>query len=526
MRKLGIWLRSTTVITGTLTVLATSGTLVSADAPASTAPGWTSSQPAPGVELRSGTLGKPSPDQHWTVTIRIAPGGGSGNPDPDAPATELGNQQDADATAKKLSAAGFRPRSEQVDWPSLADTPRGPLGWRVRVGDFTTADQAKSEAARITAAGFRAAADWTGYDGGPSGGPWQVHVAIIDPHQFSGHVAATYGQAVSGREKTSAMSASAGATVGVNAGFFVMEDKDGIPGEPAGVGVYDGHLQSEATHGRVGLVLGQDQHPRIDAVSTRMSVRSGADTREINGVNRKPGVIRNCGEPGAVPTEHPLHDVTCTSADDLVAFTPQLGGATPAGDGVEAVLDAQNKVIALHPRGATVPAGGHVLQGIGSGARWLTDHAQPGTVMQLDNHAEDSSGKRLPAHSDVVNGGPWLVRDGQNYVDATADGIVHPNDPSFFYGWALRRNPRTMAGIDREGRLLLVTVDGRQPGRSAGFSLTEASDFMRSLGATNAMNLDGGGSTTFAVNGAVANSPSDATGERPVGDAVVVVPRR
>ncbi|CAM03983.1 secreted protein [Saccharopolyspora erythraea NRRL 2338] len=83
-----------------------------------------------------------------------------------------------------------------------------------------------------------------------------------------------------------------------------------------------------------------------------------------------------------------------------------------------------------------------------------------------------------------------------------------------------------MAGIDQAGRLLPVTVDGRRPGSSAGFTLLEAARFMRSLGAVNAMNLDSGGSTSFVVNGKPANSPSDATGERAVGDALVVVPGR
>jgi exopolysaccharide biosynthesis protein len=42
----------------------------------------------------------------------------------------------------------------------------------------------------------------------------------------------------------------------------------------------------------------------------------------------------------------------------------------------------------------------------------------------------------------------------------------------------------------------------------------------------DAINLDGGGSTTMVVNGQVVNSPSDAAGQRPVGDALLVLPRR
>ncbi|MEU6009741.1 phosphodiester glycosidase family protein [Streptomyces sp. NPDC047453] len=83
-----------------------------------------------------------------------------------------------------------------------------------------------------------------------------------------------------------------------------------------------------------------------------------------------------------------------------------------------------------------------------------------------------------------------------------------------------------MAGIDRQGRLILATVDGRQPGVSEGFTLAEAAHFMRSLGAVQALNLDGGGSSAMAVDGRLVNITSDTTGERPVGDTLQVLPAR
>ncbi|GAA3433237.1 phosphodiester glycosidase family protein [Kutzneria kofuensis] len=304
----------------------------------------------------------------------------------------------------------------------------------------------------------------------------------------------------------------------MNGGFFVIDPKDGFPGEAAGLGVYDGQLQSEATNGRVELVLGQ--RPSIASLRTAVTVNGVT----VNGINRKPGVIRNCGEPGDLPTAEPLHDSTCTNADELVLFTPQLGAATPTGDGVEAVLDAHDTVTALQPRGGDVPANGHVLQGIGTGAAWLTAHARPGTKLRIDSRVVDQHGRTVHAQG-VVNGGPWLVRDGRVSVDAVADGISHPGDPSYLYGWAVKRNPRTMVGIDRSGRLVVVTVDGRQPGYSEGFSLLEGAHLLAGLGAVTAMNLDGGGSTAMAVNGKLVTSPSDATGERAVGDALLVLPR-
>jgi exopolysaccharide biosynthesis protein len=70
----------------------------------------------------------------------------------------------------------------------------------------------------------------------------------------------------------------------------------------------------------------------------------------------------------------------------------------------------------------------------------------------------------------------------------------------------------------------MITVDGRSES-SGGMSLYELADYILSLGATEAMNLDGGGSTTMFLDGKVVNTPSDKEGERKVGDAIVVTLR-
>lgn len=86
-----------------------------------------------------------------------------------------------------------------------------------------------------------------------------------------------------------------------------------------------------------------------------------------------------------------------------------------------------------------------------------------------------------------------------------------------------KRNPRTIAGVDALGRTLLVTADGRQTG-SLGLSIKESAEVAASLGMVDAINLDGGGSTTMVADGQVRNISSDTTGERPVGDALLVLP--
>ena len=72
---------------------------------------------------------------------------------------------------------------------------------------------------------------------------------------------------------------------------------------------------------------------------------------------------------------------------------------------------------------------------------------------------------------------------------------------------------------DREGSLTF-----RAPGYSAGLDFEEEAAVMRALGARDAVNLDGGGSTTMTIRGTVVTRPSDATGERPIGDAILLLP--
>jgi hypothetical protein len=78
-------------------------------------------------------------------------------------------------------------------------------------------------------------------------------------------------------------------------------------------------------------------------------------------------------------------------------------------------------------------------------------------------------------------------------------------------------------GITADGQILLVVVDGRQPGYSTGMTMQEFARLFLDLGAVDAMNLDGGGSSTMVVNGEVVNRPSEGV-ERSVGSAIVVLP--
>jgi|SRR5829696_3314191 len=155
-------------------------------------------------------------------------------------------------------------------------------------------------------------------------------------------------------------------------------------------------------------------------------------------------------------------------------------------------------------------------------ARQGLPHAKPGTRVRVETSCS-TSGATLAGKTGIVNGGPRLLRGGNPDTTAYAEGFVYPEDPEFYYRFGVRRNPRTMAGVTPGGDLLLVAVDGRKPGYSVGASFGEEAAIMDSLGTEEAVNLDGGGSTTMTLGTRLVTTPSDPTGERPIGDAVVLL---
>ncbi|WP_233552878.1 phosphodiester glycosidase family protein [Jiangella rhizosphaerae] len=207
----------------------------------------------------------------------------------------------------------------------------------------------------------------------------------------------------------------------------------------------------------------------------------------------------------------------------------------PTGPGYQVRLDAQDRVVEVAPvRGGAEPAAGTVvLQATGDAAAWLAEHGTAGARLVLDTDVVDGdTGRRVPLRpgASVVNGGPLLVEDGATALDPVRDGwspatLAGTARADFYWRWYVRRNPRTAAGVLPDGRLVFVVVDGRQVGRSVGLSITETAELMRSLGVDEALNLDGGGSSTVVTEDGVVNTPSDPV-ERPVGDAVVLLPGR
>ncbi|MGI8692980.1 MAG: phosphodiester glycosidase family protein [Geodermatophilaceae bacterium] len=482
----------------------------------------------PGVTLTTIVRGSTDPSDVWTVETNIP--AGSTSPDPDAPPTALSDRTSADELADRLRAAGFEPRVEEVVTPATADYAGGSIGWRVRVGSFTDKSAADALLARMVAAGFSGASRFTGWDGSPTDrGPWRLEVLTINPDRFGGSLLASFGPDIENRETTSELSRAQGATAGVNAGYFVLDPASGAPGDPAGVGVYAGRLLSETVGDRPALVLRDDaSHAMVERLRWTGTARGYRNTRlRLDGIDRVPGLIRNCGGTADdVPTARPMHDFTCTDSAELVAFTSDFGQRTPSGPGLEAVLDRHLRVVSLRsPRGGPLLAGFRSVQATGSLVDDLRAAAVVGKRLQIFRTLRDDRGqlvRRQPSMS-IVNGGPELVRNGRLHVTPRRDGFVRPTDPSFYYGFSAKRNPRTFAGVDAAGRIILATADGRSTA-SLGLTIVETGAVARALGMRDALNLDGGGSTTMVVDGQVINDPSDDTGERPVGDALLILP--
>lgn len=96
----------------------------------------------------------------------------------------------------------------------------------------------------------------------------------------------------------------------------------------------------------------------------------------------------------------------------------------------------------------------------------------------------------------VLSFGPGLIIDGDISVDASDE-----------VGKAMASNPRTAIGYLGDNHYVLVVADGRTD-ESEGLSLLELAELMQSLGATQAYNLDGGGSSTMYYDGEVINNPT------------------
>jgi hypothetical protein len=298
-----------------------------------------------------------------------------------------------------------------------------------------------------------------------------------------------------GRETVTSMQkrASATATVaGVNGDFFTWDE-----GLPSGVHMQSGVLKAPPHPLRSSLGITDDGSLIVDRIKMLGQWEGLGPRRALNGLNQRPG-------PAAASL-----------------FTPAWGPSTPAARGsVEAVLqpfpptapntELLGAVKAIKLGGGTpIPPDGAVLVARGNAATRLAAESAVGEQMSVRLIFRPEWGGVV----DAIGGGPVIVRDGQPVYRALED---------FTPSQIFPRNPRTGVGQLADGRLVLVAVDGRQPGYSVGVTNFQLGQILAGLGVVRGTALDSGGSTTMAFDGKLLNRPSDPGGERPIGDSLTL----
>ncbi|WP_408009613.1 phosphodiester glycosidase family protein [Pseudalkalibacillus sp. A8] len=432
------------------------------------------------------------------------------------------------STVKKLREDGYKAWIHSIKGQhyKATDVPDKVTGHVVRTGKSDGEDEAVKLLEKVKNDGYeKARVTYSEYDGTiKTTGPWEIDVIEINPQKFEGRL--TNGLAndqIAGRETLSSMSKRKNALAAINGGYFVVGQQDGVPGDPAGISVMNGQLISESVGERTSLILsGKDI--QIGNVKTNATIMSGkGENISVDGINRKPGLIRSCGGIGDEPTINPMHDVTCFDDNELIQFNRSFSNITPAGKGFEVILNESDIVIATkNNRGSEIPGQGTVLSATGEKAEWLKKNAVIGEKLSLNNNVS-VDGEEIDLTPDVsmINGAPRLLKNGMKTIPSDKEGFHWSAD--FFYHFGLYRHPRTLVGVKENGNILLVTVDGRNPDRSIGINFHESAELLKSLGAVDGMNLDGGGSTTMFANDRIVNVPSDKTNERPIADGIFIV---
>lgn len=319
-----------------------------------------------------------------------------------------------------------------------------------------------------------------------------------------------------GMETTSSIAARHNAIAAINGGFFRL-DKSITAGEAAGVLMINGRLLSESLDNRSAVLIVNKRsrtEAAFDHIATETTASYGkGDAIKFDGINRE------------------------RKPNEIVLYSPEMGNTTLTdASGTEIILDRCNagKIIKCtvtdlrkNSGNTAIPAKGYVISiggGVNVRSASIGSFLDPDPIdrkfrrqinLSLKLRSADTS--RDLFAEDVTNGVSQLIKNGK--IDITWENEKASRS------FAETRHPRTAAAILKDGRFLMVTVDGRSES-SGGISLNDLAEYLLSLGAVDAINLDGGGSTTMFLDGKVVNKPSDKEGERKVGDAIIVTLRK
>ena len=311
---------------------------------------------------------------------------------------------------------------------------------------------------------------------------------------------------------------------GVNGGFWLRNPL----GDPNGFLSLDRRLVSEAeTQGagpRGTFALRADRGLVMDRLDTTITLETqDGDERRVTAVNR----FHRSTAPYPDDTTGPLYLYTpdfgghVTVAPLTVNEVPQpvlalvVAGLVPRPSGTD--RGSVEEVLAV-PGQVAIPPGSTVVVAHGEAATELAG-TKPGDEVIVDVTVvpADSPAAEWDDMVDALAAGPLIVRRGERVDPASweDEGFAPPTHSNV-------RHPRSAVALTHDGRVLLVTVDGRQPGYSAGMTMHELSHFLRTLGARDGLSLDGGGSSQFVTDGVLRNRPCCDASLRPVGTGLFV----
>ncbi|MGQ0845841.1 MAG: phosphodiester glycosidase family protein [Sporichthyaceae bacterium] len=327
-------------------------------------------------------------------------------------------------------------------------------------------------------------------EGKPESGPWVVRTLTIDPKVARGSLDVARSADLGLVSKTSALLEGVGAFAGISGGFF-SPDTD-RKGDPMGLAISRGRVVSEPTG------LGTEVSLLVDSAKNTMKVarlRWSATARNAD-TGRTLQIQRVNVAPSAGPSE-------------LSVITPEYGNRTPSGSVTEVLLDSKGCVLGTSEVGGTALAAGQsALQATGVQGEALRELASSGCLAIEHKVANGTKPVKLTESVSAMTGRVWLLNDGR----------IGPPERDLTL-W--KRHPRSVAGYTWDGKLVLMTIDGRLA-TSVGTTMVETAKVAQDLGLRDAVNLDGGRSATMSVDGRVVGGFAR---ERAVSDALVWVPK-
>ena len=335
-----------------------------------------------------------------------------------------------------------------------------------------------------------------------------VQVYILDVAPDSGYTVRPYqsnGRNV-GLASTSTTAKAVNALAAVNASYFVMGDF--AAGEIIGLLKINGKYASAVElqgQPRGALAINSPSQVAIELVKYRGSVVLADGTAAVISSLNYIYPVTNA-------------DGKSASAGSVVLFNSLYGAKTASNKWWTDYTIVDDKITAINPGPTVIPFNGYVLSVHGLATK------QFGSVKIGDRVTiNQSSGEPLDSYKDIIGAGPILVRRGVSVSS------IYKLIEGFLPDIADSCAPRTAVGLTKSDHIVLVVADGRQKGFSNGLYIDELAGYMLSLGCYQALNLDGGGSSTMVIKDKVVNSPSDnarqpfAGQERSVGDILAVV---